>query len=267
MKKYLCLALLYCSYSHAHEPYVAPLSYMTENTQIPVIASYAEQAFNAEHALKQVDLTVIQPDQSTITLQNQSSLKSASTYDLSLPQSGTYRLFAKTSFPLKYVEHNKTWKMLFDMPADKAKPMAERDYAIPSDFKKAPAPIEISREWTIQSYISKDKTSDVRTISEAPLQVAFKTHPNNIVAQQAVDIAISKSNKALNTAEVVVRAQGQMDKDAQHVTVHTDGTATLNFPHAGQFLIEVSEKSNPKAKPMNQYYSIISVNVLPVKAP
>ena len=86
MKKYLCLALLFCSYGHAHEPYVAPLSYLTANTQIPVIAGYAEEALNAEHALKQAFLTVIQPDQNQLQVQPASTLKSATVFDLALPQ-------------------------------------------------------------------------------------------------------------------------------------------------------------------------------------
>ena len=54
MKKYLVLALLACSYSQAHEPYIAPLSYLTANTQISMLSGYAEEALNAEYALKDV---------------------------------------------------------------------------------------------------------------------------------------------------------------------------------------------------------------------
>ncbi|MFH4309296.1 hypothetical protein WAJ68_06055, partial [Acinetobacter baumannii] len=50
-----------CSYSLAHEPYVAPLAYKTEQTQVPVVAGYAEEALNSEYALKDAKLTVITP--------------------------------------------------------------------------------------------------------------------------------------------------------------------------------------------------------------
>ena len=261
MKKYLCLALLFCSYGHAHEPYVAPLSYLTANTQIPVIAGYAEEALNAEHALKQASLTVIQPDQSQIQVQPASSLKSATVFDLALPQSGTYQLTSNVSFPLKYVQHNKEWKMLFDVPAEKAGNISERDYVVPSDFKKAPVPVSIQREWSIQSYISKDKSSSFQNKTGAVIQVEFKTHPNDIHAQQPVQILITKSGQALKNAELLVRAQGQTDKQALNVPVAADGTATLNFPHSGQYLIEVSEVINKTAKPVNQNYTIISLGV------
>ena len=43
--------------------------------------------------------------------------------------------------------------------------------------------------------------------------------------------------------------------------------ATLTFAQAGQYLIEVSEKVDAKAKPKNQYYTIISVQVNAPKMP
>ena len=266
MKKYILSTLFFSiatTLTYAHEPYVAPLSYITSNTQIPVISAYAEQALQPEYALKQPTFNIIQPDQSKISIPSESDLKSVSLIDLPLPQKGTYQISSKVSFPLKYVQHNKEWKTFFDMPADKAKDIKERDYIIPSDFKKSPTPIEITREWSIQSYVSKEEISPLQSIIDAPIQVEFKTHPNNINAQQPIQITIKKSGQALKNPELVVRAQGQEEDDATHVTVDTNGLATLNFPHAGQYLVEVSEKFNKTAKPTNQYYTIISLGVQP----
>jgi len=263
MKKILFTTLLACSFAQAHEPYVAPLSYITSNTQIPVISAYAEQAFHAEHALKQATFNIIQPDQSKISIPVESSLKSATVFDLPLPQQGTYQISSTVSFPLKYVQQNKEWKIFFDMPAEKAGSIKDREYVIPSDFKKAPVPVEITREWSIQSYISKEQTSAVQNSTEAPIQVEFKTHPNKITAQQPVQIVIQKSGQALKNADLVVRAQGQTDEAAQHVKVDDQGSANLIFPYSGQYLIEVSETVNKTVQPKNQYYTIISLGVLP----
>lgn len=64
MNRLLVTSLVFvCSYSLAHEPYVAPLAYKTEQTQVPVIAGYAEEALNSEYALKDAKLTVITPKQ------------------------------------------------------------------------------------------------------------------------------------------------------------------------------------------------------------
>ncbi len=60
MNRLLVTSLIFvCSYTFAHEPYVAPLAYKTEQTQVPVVAGYAEEALNSEYALKDAKLTVI----------------------------------------------------------------------------------------------------------------------------------------------------------------------------------------------------------------
>jgi len=267
MKRYLLSILILSSFAHAHEPYLAPISYTTSNTQIPVIAAYAEEAFNAEHALKQATLSVIQPDQKKITINAESNLKSATLFNLPLAEVGTYQLSSSVSYPLKYVQYQKKWKTLSNVSAEKAGKVTDRDYAILADFKKAPEILEVTREWSIQSYISKEKTSEISTFNESPIQVEFKTHPNSIHAQQPVQVKLKKSGQALNNAEFAVRAQGQSEEQAKHIQINTDGTATLNFPHPGQYLVEVNEKVNPNAKPSNQYYTIISLGVLPAVTP
>ena len=262
MKKIVILSgVLLSSYSFAHEPYVAPLAFTTDNTQIPIIAAYAEQALQAEYALKDPQFTIIQPDQKQIIVQPVVSLKSATTFDLPLPEKGTYTVFAKTSYPIQYVQHNKQWKILADATADQVPPLSERDYVIASDFKgKLPQKVDTVREWTLQTYISKEATTTVAA-STAPIQVKFATHPNALIAQQTVQLQIHKANKPLAQAELVVRAQGATEAQALSIPVQNNGSANITFPHAGNYLIEVSEKFDNKATPKNQYATIISVHV------
>lgn len=258
MKKYLVLALLACSYSQAHEPYIAPLSYLTANTQISMLSGYAEEALNAEYALKDVQFSVIQPNQTQLSIQPQSQLESVTAFDLKLPQQGTYTVYGKTSYPIQYVQHNKQWKIFADVAADKVPALSERDYVIPSDFKgKAPKKVDTIREWSIQSYVSKTTTSPIAA-TPAPIQVTFQTHPNEIVAGQPVQLQLSK---ALAHAEVLIRAQGTTDKQAQTIAVNPNGTVTVMFPNAGSYLLEVSKKIKSEATPQNQYYTIISLGV------
>lgn len=237
------------------------MAFTTDNTQIPVIAAYAEQALQAEYALKDPQFTIIQPDQKQMIVQPVVSLKSATTFDLPLPEKGTYTVFAKTSYPIQYVQHNKQWKILADATADQVPPLSERDYVIASDFKsKLPQKVDTVREWTLQTYISKQSTSAIAA-SSAPIQVHFSTHPNALIAQQAVQLQIHKANKPLAQAALVVRAQGATEAQALSIPVQNNGSANITFPHAGSYLVEVSEKVDSKATPKNQYYTIISVHV------
>lgn len=267
MKNALLCTLLFCSVAQAHEPYVAPLAYHTENTQVPVLSAYAEQAFNPEYALKDISFSVFQPNQTQTTIQAQKHLESATAFDLKLPEKGTYTIFAKTSYPIEYVQHNRQWKIFADVAADKVPALSERDYVIPSDFKgKVPSKVSTVREWSIQSYVSKDSTSPV-AVTPAPIQVNFKTHPNQITVQQPVQLQITQAGKALAHAELMVRAQGELEQQAKSTPVDAQGHATLTFAQAGQYLIEVSEKVDIKAKPKNQYYTIISLQVNAPKTP
>ena len=253
--------LLVSGYSFAHEPYVAPIAYTTEQTQVTIISGYAEEALQSEYALKNAKFEITSPNNTKTTIKADSKLGSATVFDLKLPEVGTYSVQTSASYPLKYVQDQKEWKMFFDMPADKAPAKSERDFVIPADLKaKKITPVEITREWTLLTYVSKDKNTPVQ-VSTAPIQVGFLTHPSELKANQAVKIKVSKANKALANADVVIRAKGATDKQGISLKTTIDGSADLLFAKAGEYLIEVSETGDMKQKPSNQFYSIISVSV------
>ena len=253
--------LLVSSYSAAHEPYVAPIAYTTEQTQVAIISGYAEEALNSEYALKDANFELTAPNKTKTTIQADSKLGSATVFDLKLQEAGTYLIQTKASYPLKYVQDQKEGKMFFDMSADKAPAKAERDFVIPADLKtKKITPVEITREWTLLTYVSKAKHTPVQA-STAPIQVEFLTHPNELKANQAVKIKVSKANKALANADVVIRAKGATDKQGITLKTAADGSAELLFPKTAEYLIEVSETVDVTQKPSNQFYSIISVSV------
>ncbi|MFW2003411.1 DUF4198 domain-containing protein [Acinetobacter ursingii] len=258
----LLACLMLTTSAFAHEPYLAPLSYHTENTQIPLIAGYAEEALNSEHALKDAKITVINPKQESTQIDVTSTLKSVSVADLALPVKGTYLVETKAQFPLTYAKDQKQWKMLFEVPADKAGEKSKREYLIPDDFKNKKYTSEkITREWTLQSYITKGEATPLSTSGTAPIQVVFSHHPTQLKANQPENLKISKSQQPLKQAEINVRAKGASDKQIIQFKTNEQGNAAITFPHAGEYLIEVTESVDPAQKPQNQYYTIISVAV------
>ncbi|KHN66960.1 signal peptide protein [Acinetobacter oleivorans] len=263
MNKFLILSLaLACSYSFAHEPYVAPLAYKTEQTQVPVIAGYAEEALNSEYALKDAKLTVITPKNELKTVKPEALHKSVTVFDVDLPDEGTYILQTQASYPLSYVYDQKTWHLFFDMPADKAPPKAEREYLIPADLKTKTIKTEqVTREWTLQSYLSKGKVSDIQ-LSNTPIKVNFSVHPNLIKAAQSIKLTITEKGQPLAYAEVNLREKGATDKQAQPFKADNKGQVELKFPKAGEYLLEVTAPVDLKLKPKNQNYTIVSLNVL-----
>ena len=164
MKNLLISSLvLVSSYSVAHEPYVAPIAYKTEQTQVAIISGYAEEALHSEYALKNAKFEITNPNNIRTIVEPDSKLSSATVFDLKLPESGTYSVKTSATYPLKYVQDQKEWKMFFDIPADKASAKADRKYIIPADLKaKKFTPVEITREWTLWAYVSKDKNTPVQ---------------------------------------------------------------------------------------------------------
>lgn len=258
MKNLLLISTLACStLSFAHEPFIAPYSYITENTQIPVIAAYAEDALIAEYAMKDIkQFDVILPNQQAHKIDT-TMVKSATFANLELKDQGTYQIFTTASYPLKYAYHQKQWKIFYDMEANKAD--AKRDYVIPSDFRTSPKFVEIKRHWLIQSFVTKGETTPIQTVNDYPLHVIFSTHPNQIKANQAFDLTVSKNNQPLH-AEIEVHAKGDKHENGRKFTTNALGQANLSFPKAGDYVITISEPFDTQKKPTDQYYVISTIS-------
>lgn len=265
MKKIVLLFSILSTYSYAHDPYVAPLAYVTSNTQIPVLSGYAEHAFNSEYALKDVSFDIVDPLQQSSNLKVDSALKAATVFDLKLPLDGTYQISTKTSYPIKYALHEGLWKPLYELSAKDAGELSKREYLIYEDFpKNMPSQVhEIQREWMLESYVSKNKTTAVSKNSIAPIKVNFSVHPNEIKINQSVFLDISKSGKVLKDAQVKVLAQGHTEEQAIELKHDSKQGYELKLPNVGQYRIEVTEKIDANQKPQNQYYSIVTVSVQP----
>lgn len=266
MKKFAVLSLmLMAAQSYAHQPYVSTLVATTDNSKTPIVAGYAEDALSSEFALKKAVFTIVNPEAKSIQITPESQLKSATVFDLELPQDGTYKITSHLAYPIKYALYNKEWRMFLDMPADKAPKQSTRDYVVPSDFKKAPSLVEVQREWTIQSYISKKQTSEIKETELAPRDVTFSIHPNQIKANQDVTVHVHNhaKNEHIENATVSITRLGQTDEQAKSVTTNAEGEAVVRFDAPGQYLLVASQKLNPKVKPTTQYYTIVSLHIAP----
>ncbi|SDB81687.1 DUF4198 domain-containing protein [Acinetobacter boissieri] len=264
MKKLLLvLALTASATVSAHQPYVSTLVNQTENSRTPIIAGYAEEALSSEAALKKAVFSIVDPESQVSQITPETQLKSATVFDLSLPKEGTYKINSTISYHLKYAFQDKAWHMFLDMPADKAPAKASRQYLIPSDFKKAPETIDATREWTIQSYISKKHTTEIKEIELAPIDLTFSAHPNEIKANQDVVVHAHNhsKNEHLGDIEVSVRKLGESDEQAKTLSTNKEGETTIRFATGGQYLVVATPKFNPQLKPTTQHYTIVSLHV------
>lgn len=261
MKPVLFISLLFSTMSYAHEPFLtAPIS-TTDNHRILITAGYSEEALNSEIALKDATFTITDPHQNVQTVQSNSTLKSASTFDLELPIEGTYKIQSVLSHQLQYTYFNDEWRTFFNIPANKVTDMKDRTFVIPSDFTTAPKLTEVTREWTIKSYVSKQHSSPLKEESDSSIHVNFSTHPTDIKANEPIVLKTTYQGLPLTDAEITIRSLGQNDEQAKHFTSDKSGQLAFKFPHTGQYLISVSQKFNPKVKPTLQRYTLISLSI------
>ncbi len=208
------------------------------------------------------NLFKLYPTQSHLIPQNPTIISSLLyIYIIRYQEDGTYILQTQASYPLKYVYDQKEWHLFFDLPADKAPPKKERDYLIPADLKtKKIKTEEVTREWVLQSYLSKGKVSDIQ-LPNTPIKVNFSVHPNQLKVTQAVQLTISEKGQNLPYAEINLREKGATDKQVLHFKANDKGQVELKFPKAGEYLMEVTAPVDLKLKPKNQNYTIVSLQL------
>lgn len=261
MKKFILLGLLISSSLYAHEPFVSTPTNMTTNNHVLVTSGYTEEALNTEVALKNVTFNVVEPNNNIQTITPEPQLKSATVFDLPLAIDGTYQISSKISKQLQYTYFNNEWRPFFDIAADKVAPLSERTFLIPSDFKTPPQLSEVTREWTIQNYLSKKHSSAITYSVNNAIKVQFSTNPTEIKAHQPITLDISYDGKPLNNANVTLRSVGQTTKQAQHFVSDMAGKVSITFPQAGQYLVSVTPTVDGKVKPSTQRYTLISLTV------
>lgn len=83
---------------------------------------------------------------------------------------------------------------IFELPADKAPPRKKRDYLIPADLKtKKIKTEEVTREWVLQSYLSKAKFQ-IFNFQIHQLKLIFCSS-NQLKVTQAVQLTISEKGQ------------------------------------------------------------------------
>lgn len=255
-------ALVLATSAVAHAPFITPQAFVTDNAQIPVLTSYAEQTLHPEYAVKTLkNIQIAQPNKEQIEAEV-TQLKSTSISDLVLKDKGTYTIATTIDYPLTYAQLNKEWRIFNAKMTENTKPLAERTFYIASDFKKAPELVEVKRYWTVESYVSKSEFTPIQVIQNQVLNTTLSVHPNQIKAGQAVIFHTTKSGKPLAKAQVEVAQKGAMHGDELEYTTSDLGQVSITFPKAGEYTVTIQEAFNSKQRPTDQYYHIITLQVL-----
>ncbi len=262
MKKHafvIALALALPFSAAAHKQWLVP-SQATVNGQdvwVTFDAAVSNQLFFPDHVAMRLDNVVATaPDGSQLQLQNASTGKYRSTFDLQLQQEGTYRV--------ANVNHgvSASWDTAESLAA-KAKARAEgkpttgpgaprggflrnatpEELAtrIPADAQNLQVTETLGR---VETFVTNGRTTAIKPVGQG-LELVPVTHPNDLFAGEEATFVLHLDGKPAAGLQVeVVRGETRYRNAQEEIqaTSGQDGRLAITFPQPGLYWLEVSSE-------------------------
>jgi uncharacterized GH25 family protein len=246
----LCAALVLPFAAHAHKMWMVPSSTVIsgEDAYVTVDAAISNDLYYPDHFPAQLDqLVITAPDGSTVKPENASTGKYRSTFDLAVPQKGTYRL----SLVMQGVFAN------YEIDGQKKRwrgNAADLKTGIPANAKNVQVSEMSSR---VEAFVTQGSPSDgaFRTSGKG-LELVPVTQPNDLMSGDKATFQLLLDGKpaaglkvaAINGATRYRNAQDEMD-----TTTDKDGKFTFTWPSAGMYWVNASaEDSKTSVKEAKQ---------------
>lgn len=218
--------------AHAHRAWMLPSATVLSGNEpwVTVDAAVSNDLFYFEHnALRLDGLAVIAPDGSAAAVENRSTGKYRSTFDVKLAQKGTYKLTMVNdglSASYKVGTENKRWRGTADNFAKE----------VPADAKD----VNVSRNQSrMEVFVSSGKPSDsVLKPTGAGLELVPITHPNDLFAGDTSNFRFVLDGKPAADIEVTVIPGGIRYRDQLgeiKVKTDKDGKFSVKWPTAGMY--------------------------------
>lgn len=268
----LCTAAaLSTSISHAHYPYVAPLSFQTFNNHTAIVAGFYDNPFAPEVAIKNFDFHFHTPTGEKIYIKEQDWLKTQtlSAYSLENKIDGTYRIRGEKQGNIaKFALDAGKWKALVNAePKDPQSLNANVIYA--SQLKKNTQVKTVKTTDIIESFVSRRQTSDhVIKHIHGGFDVQFLTHPNAIKVNQPVMLKVLDDKQGVANLKVELLAQthdfSREEKVYKSLTTAADGTLNFTIPDKGQYLLKLDYQQpfESKTDDLKRYKYTLAFNVI-----
>lgn len=263
------MATLAATYSHAHYPFVAPLSYQTFNNHTAVIAGFYDNPFASEVAIKNFKFHYHNPEGKKVYLQDDafSQTQTVSSFSLENKIDGTYRIRGeKQGLTSRFALDGKTWKPLIAAKFDPAKANDKVFYA--ENLKKNSQVKTVQSLEIIETFVSRRATSNhvIHHLHDG-FDVQFVSHPNAIKAGQAVQFNVLDNKKGVANvgAHILVQTTdfSREQKVLKTVKSNTKGELHFNLEQAGQYLltIDYQQPLTQKGNQLKRYKYTLAFNV------
>jgi len=225
--------------AQAHRSWLAPSATVLSGAEpwVTVDGAISNTLFYPDHVAMRLDgLKAIGPDGAPVQIQNGSTGKYRSTFDLQLKAPGTYKISNASdgmSASYKLGGEAKRWR---GSAADFAT-------AIPKDATEVQASSNTRR---VETFVTSGAPSTgALKVTGKGLELEPITHPNDLVVSERAKFRLLADGKPASDVEVEVvlgatryRAKGQEFK----VKTGADGVFEVTWPEAGMYWIEASTR-------------------------
>jgi len=263
----LAIAALLPLAASAHKQWLIPSQAVVngEDVWVTFDAAVSNQLFFPDHVPMRLDnVTATAPDGSTVELQNGSTGKYRSTFDVQLQQQGTYRI----------ANVNAGVSARWDTPeslAAKARAEAEGKPAsgpgtrggflrnatpedlstkVPKDAQNLQVTQGIGR---VETFVTNGEPNDTALKPTGKgLELAPVTHPNDLFAGEEATFALLLDGKPAAGLEIeIVRGDTRYRNAQEEITVTTgaDGRFSVTWPTAGLYWLETSTSDDKTSLP------------------
>lgn len=267
----LSTALVFVQFSHAHYPYVAPLSYQTFNNHSAIVSGFYDNPFASEVAIKNFKFHFHTPvgERIEISEDDWSKTQTLSSYSLENKIDGSYRIRGvKQGAASRFALDGKVWKALIGgQPAlNKAIP---ENVIYASQLSKKSKIKTVQTIEMIETFVSRKQTSSkvIEHLHDG-FDIQFLTHPNAIQAGHPIQLKVMDDRKAIAGLNVEILAQTHdFLRDARvYQSVQTDTRGAVNFAikDKGQYLLKVDYQQpfTLKNDDLKRYKYTLSFNVI-----
>lgn len=253
-KATFCAALMLCLPlgAQAHRAWLLPSATVlsSDDAWVSIDAAVSNDIFHADHAPMRTDGVVITaPDGSNLQSQNVSLGKFRSTFDVQLPQKGTYKIALASSGLMAVWETETGERKMWPGRGERANP-ADFDKMVPKKAKNLKVS-QFSRR--METFVTSGSPTElVLKATKQGLELIPVTHPNDLFAGEAAKFQFMIDGKPAAGVKVTVIPGGmryRTEQAAMELETDKKGNISVTWPEAGMYWLSASYRDEKAKKP------------------
>lgn len=248
-------SLLISAPSWAHRAWIKPDTTVVskEDSWVAFDAAISNDIFGFDHHAMRLDmLSAYAPNGEQIPLQNTHTGKYRSVFDLQLNQQGTYKVaFASESLRASWV--NSEGEKQYWPGRGQVASLSDFSEQVPKDADD----LMVSHVYRrMETFVTAGAPSrEVLQPSGQGVELITHTHPNDLYAGETAELSVHLNGEPIEGATIEVIPAGMRYRDQQNeikTTTSSDGSFSINWPHAGQYFMEINYSDDQGVAPASQ---------------